>query len=76
VGYSVRFRGRGYPAEVGLRPTSLADMKRKLEIHLPPHFDHITMSELTSRARQSSGGARGVQGRARRYVAALASQRP
>jgi integrase len=33
----------------GLRPNSLADMKRKLEIHLLPHFGHITVSELTSR---------------------------
>ena len=33
----------------GLRPNSLADMKRKLEIHLLPHFGHMTMSELTSR---------------------------
>ena len=110
VSYGVRFRGRGYPAEVirlgrsdegmnraraehearliasqilagtwspplkadyvesevptiaqladehyqrkvrkGLRPNSLADMKRKLEIHLLPHFGAITVSELTSR---------------------------
>src|SRR3954454_9829516 len=109
VSYGVRFRGRGYPAEVirlgrsdegmnrsraehearliasqilagtwspplkadyveseiptiaqladehyqrkvrkGLRPNSLADMKRKLEIHLLPHFGHIIVSELTS----------------------------
>lgn len=33
----------------GLRPNSLADMKRKLEIHLLPHFGDITVSELTSR---------------------------
>jgi integrase len=33
----------------GLRPNSLADMKRKLEIHLLPHFGHITVSESTSR---------------------------
>src|SRR3954469_3919564 len=33
----------------GLRPSSLADMKRKLEIHLLPHFGHIAVSELTSR---------------------------
>jgi integrase len=33
----------------GLRPNSLADMKRKLEIHLLPHFGHMTVSELTSR---------------------------
>jgi integrase len=33
----------------GLRPNSLADMKRKLEIHLLPHFGHRTVSELTSR---------------------------
>ena len=33
----------------GLRPNSLADMKRKLEIHLLPHFADITVSELTSR---------------------------
>ena len=33
----------------GLRPSSLADMKRKLEIHLLPHFGHIVVSELTSR---------------------------
>src|SRR3954471_11872117 len=33
----------------GLRPSSLADMRRKLEIHLLPHFGHITVSELTSR---------------------------
>lgn len=33
----------------GLRPNSLADMKRKLEIHLLPQFGHITVSELTSR---------------------------
>jgi integrase len=33
----------------GLRPNSLADMKRKLEIHLLPHFGHITVSDLTSR---------------------------
>jgi integrase len=110
VSYGVRFRGRGYPAEVihlgrsdegmnraraehearliasqilagtwspplkadyvesdvptiaqladehyqrkvrkGLRPNSLADMRRKLEIHLLPHFGAITVSELTSR---------------------------
>src|SRR3954451_432822 len=110
VSYSVRFRGRGYPAETirlgrsdegmtragaehearliasqilagtwspplkadyvehdvptiaqladehyqrkirkGLRPNSLADMKRKLEIHLLPHFGHIPAGELTSR---------------------------
>ena len=110
VSYSVRFRGRGYPAETirlgrsdegmnraraehearliasqilagtwspplkadyvesevptiaqladehyqrkvrkGLRPNSLADMKRKLEIHLLPHFGGITVSDLTSR---------------------------
>ena len=28
----------------GLRPNSLADMKRKLEIHLLPHFGHITVT--------------------------------
>jgi hypothetical protein len=33
----------------GLRPNSLADMKRKLEIHLLPHFGHIAVNELTSR---------------------------
>src|SRR5215216_1946355 len=33
----------------GLRPNSLADMKRKLEIHLLPHFGHISVGELTSR---------------------------
>src|SRR3954453_11801620 len=33
----------------GLRPSSLADMRRKLEIHLLPHFGHITVTELTSR---------------------------
>lgn len=33
----------------GLRPNSLADMKRKLEIHLLPHFGAITVNELTSR---------------------------
>jgi integrase len=33
----------------GLRPSSLADMKRKLEIHLLPHFGHIVVSELTNR---------------------------
>jgi integrase len=33
----------------GLRPNSLTDMKRKLEIHLLPHFGHIIVSELTSR---------------------------
>jgi integrase len=33
----------------GLRPNSLADMKRKLEIHLLPHFGPITVSDLTSR---------------------------
>lgn len=33
----------------GLRPNSLADMKRKLEIHLLPHFGDIPVSELTSR---------------------------
>jgi hypothetical protein len=33
----------------GLRPNSLADMKRKLEIHLLPHFGHTTVTELTSR---------------------------
>src|SRR5215218_3490587 len=33
----------------GLRPNSLADMKRKLEIHLLPHFGHIPVTELTSR---------------------------
>ena len=32
----------------GLRPNSLADMRRKLEIHLLPHFGAITVSELTS----------------------------
>ena len=110
VSYGVRFRGRGYPAEVirlgrsdegmtraraehearliasqilagtwspplkadyvesevptiaqlaaehyqrkvrkGLRPSSLADMKRKLEIHLLPHFGAVSVSDLTSR---------------------------
>jgi integrase len=33
----------------GLRPNSLADMKRKLEIHLLPHFGDIPVGELTSR---------------------------
>src|SRR5829696_1353973 len=33
----------------GLRANSLADMKRKLEIHLLPHFGRIVVSELTSR---------------------------
>jgi integrase len=33
----------------GLRPSSLADMRRKLEIHLLPHFGHIQVTELTSR---------------------------
>jgi len=33
----------------GLRPNSLADMRRKLEIHLRPHFGAITLSELRSR---------------------------
>jgi integrase len=33
----------------GLRQNSLADMKRKLEIHLLPHFGHIPVTELTSR---------------------------
>jgi integrase len=33
----------------GLRPSSLADMKRKLEIHLLPHFGHIRVTELSSR---------------------------
>jgi integrase len=33
----------------GLRPNSLADMKRKLEIHLLPHFGQIPVTELTSR---------------------------
>src|SRR3954471_23937865 len=33
----------------GLRPHTLADMKRKLEIHLLPHFGHIQVTELTSR---------------------------
>jgi integrase len=33
----------------GLRPNSLADMRRKLEIHLLPHFGDIPVSELTSR---------------------------
>ncbi len=33
----------------GLRPNSLADMKRKLEIHLLPHFGHMPVTELTSR---------------------------
>ncbi len=33
----------------GLRPNSLADMKRKFEIHLLPHFGHIVVTELTSR---------------------------
>ena len=33
----------------GLRPSSLADIKRKLEIHLLPHFGNIAVSELTSR---------------------------
>jgi hypothetical protein len=28
----------------GLRPSSLADMKRKLEIHLLPHFGHILVT--------------------------------
>jgi integrase len=36
-------------ARKGLRPNSLADMKRKLEIHLLPHFGHVTVSDLTSR---------------------------
>lgn len=33
----------------GLRPNSLADMKRKLEIHLLPHFGDMRVSNLTSR---------------------------
>ena len=33
----------------GLRPNSLADMKRKLELHLLPHFGHIVVTEMTSR---------------------------
>src|SRR3954449_2782190 len=33
----------------GLRPSSLANMRRKLEIHLLPHFGHIQVTELTSR---------------------------
>jgi integrase len=33
----------------GLRENSLADMKRKLEIHLLPHFGDIKVSELTPR---------------------------
>jgi hypothetical protein len=33
----------------GLRPNSLADMKRKLEIHLLPHFGHIVVTDVTSR---------------------------
>jgi integrase/recombinase XerD len=33
----------------GLRPSSLADMKRKLELHLLPHFGHIVVTEMTSR---------------------------
>ena len=32
-----------------LRPNSLADMKRKLELHLLPHFGHIIVTEITSR---------------------------
>jgi hypothetical protein len=33
----------------GLRPSSLADIKRKLEIHLLPHFGDIPVSDLTGR---------------------------
>jgi hypothetical protein len=33
----------------GLRPSSLDDIRRKLEIHLLPHFGPIVVSELTSR---------------------------
>jgi integrase len=33
----------------GLRPSSLADMKRKLELHLLPHFGHIVVTKMTSR---------------------------
>jgi integrase len=33
----------------GLRPSSLADMRRKLEIHVLPHFGHIAVTEITSR---------------------------
>lgn len=33
----------------GLRPNSLADMKRKLEIHLLPHFGDLAVSGVTSR---------------------------
>jgi integrase len=33
----------------GLRPNSLADMKRKLEIHLLPHFGSMLVTEVTSR---------------------------
>jgi integrase len=36
-------------ARKGLRPSSLADMKRKLELHLLPHFGHIVVTEMTSR---------------------------
>src|SRR5215216_3634131 len=32
----------------GLRPSSLADMKCKLELHLLPHFGHIVVTEMTS----------------------------
>jgi integrase len=33
----------------GLRPSSLADMRRKLEIHVLPHFGHIQVTELSGR---------------------------
>src|SRR3954470_6070274 len=33
----------------GLRRSSLADMKRKLEIHLLPHFGHMPVTAITSR---------------------------
>jgi len=43
--------GEHYQRKVrkGLRPNSLGDMRRKLEIHLLPHFGDIQVSDLTSR---------------------------
>src|SRR3954453_2973129 len=58
----------------GLRPNSLADMKRKLEIHLLPHFGHITVSELTSRDVEAYLDRKLAENR--RIEAALASGEP
>jgi hypothetical protein len=58
----------------GLRPNSLADMKRKLEIHLLPHFGPIVVSELTSRDVEAYLGRKLAENR--RIEAALAVGEP